>query len=344
MAISQTQLIKFLKLYSELINKNKEELTEFDRLIGDADHGVNMDRGMQAVYEKLEDYDKKEIADILKDVGITLVSHVGGASGPLYGTAFMRAATIAQGKDELEDEDILEILDAMIEGIKQRGKAEENEKTMLDSIIPGRNAFEEAIKEGENTINALKAAKDAAWEGVNKTVNMMATKGRASYLGERSIGVQDPGATSAALLFEALLATINNEVESGPVDKVGIVIVSHSPKIAEGTKELALEMAPDANIAVAGGDIENGFGTDLNKIIEAIETVDSPLGVLVLIDMGSALMSAEMALETIGDENVEIVDAPLVEGAVFAAIESVLGSDRERIKEVLASTKEESKF
>lgn len=348
MSLTKEQLITFIDLFADKMNEHKAELTEYDQHIGDGDHGINMDRGMQQVKSKEETYPDKSIDAILKDVGMTLVSTVGGASGPLYGTAFMKAGMSAKGKEELEAQDLSDMFEAMIGGIQQRGKAVQGEKTMLDALIPAKEAFDKAIAEGKSIPEALEEADKAAWEGVEYTKTIRATKGRASYLGDRSIGFQDPGASSMSYLFDSLTeASRSGDMGESEDDNetVGIVIVSHSQKIADGAKELALEMAPTANIASAGGMKDGAIGTDLQKISEAIESVMSPAGVIMLVDLGSALMTSEMAIENSDNpELVEIMDAPIVEGAIYAAIESSIGSSKEKIKDVLKRAKEDPKF
>ncbi len=158
---------------------------------------------MKAVGEKLDTFKDKTIGDILKGVGMTLVSTVGGASGPLYGTAFMKAGMAMKGKEELSAQDISAMLDAAIAGIISRGKATTGEKTMLDAIVPGKEAYDRGIAEGKSITDALADAEEAAWAGVEYTKTIIATKGRASYLGERSIGFQDPGATSITYLIQS---------------------------------------------------------------------------------------------------------------------------------------------
>ena len=183
---------------------NKDFLTELDREIGDSDHGINLSRGFTAVLEKVNK-DEQDIGVSLKKAGMTLLSTVGGASGPLYGTAYMEAAKVLSGKTELNAQDFLAALDAAIAGIQKRGKAVKGEKTMLDAIIPAREAYAHELENNSSLIDALEAAIKAAHEGVEYTKTIIATKGRASYLGERSIGHQDPGATSSTLTLEAIL-------------------------------------------------------------------------------------------------------------------------------------------
>ncbi|MBQ6776483.1 MAG: dihydroxyacetone kinase subunit L [Synergistaceae bacterium] len=193
-----------LSKISEKITANKDFLTELDREIGDSDHGINMARGFAAVMEKLSP-DESDIGAVLKKTGMTLLSKVGGASGPLYGTAYMEAGKVMAGKVEAAPEDFNAIFDAAIAGIQKRGKAVKGEKTMLDAIIPAKETYAKKISDGANIVEALEAACKSAREGVEYTKTIIATKGRASYLGERSIGHQDPGATSSTLTLEAIL-------------------------------------------------------------------------------------------------------------------------------------------
>ncbi len=188
---------------NETIQTNKDFLTDLDREIGDADHGVNMARGFNAVIEKLN-ADDADIGGALKKTGMTLLSTVGGASGPLYGTAYMEAGKVVQGKTEITKEDFGEMLRVAIEGIQKRGKAEKGEKTMLDSLLPAYDVYMEKINGGEDLLGALEAACEEAEKGIEYTKTIRATKGRASYLGDRSIGHQDPGATSATLTLETI--------------------------------------------------------------------------------------------------------------------------------------------
>lgn len=194
--ISTQQLLEMIKDMSAIIQQNKDFLTELDMPIGDSDHGINLARGFLAVEAKLPTLEGKDAGTILKTVGMTLVSTVGGASGPLYGTAFMKAGAKVAGKQELGFDDLVEMLNEAVEGIKMRGKATVGEQTMLDAMVPAL----EALKESGSLSSALAAAE----AGVEKTKDMIATKGRASYLGERSLGHQDPGATSFTLLLSVI--------------------------------------------------------------------------------------------------------------------------------------------
>ena len=198
-----TRIYECISRIAESIIDNKEYLTELDREIGDADHGVNMARGFQAVLEKVPQ-DSDDVGAVLKKTGMTLLSTVGGASGPLYGTAFMEAGKAVAGKERLEAADVPAILDAAIAGIQKRGKAAQGEKTMLDALIPALETYREKLESGSDLSEAMDAACAAARDGVEFTKTIRATKGRASYLGDRSIGHQDPGATSATLIMEAV--------------------------------------------------------------------------------------------------------------------------------------------
>ncbi|MBC8014226.1 MAG: dihydroxyacetone kinase subunit L [Sporomusaceae bacterium] len=195
-----------IEAVSQTIIKNKEFLTDLDAAIGDGDHGINMARGFEAASAKLQLVGSdKDIGFVLKTVGMALISSVGGASGPLYGTAFLRAAGPSQGKYELDTETAALMLAAAITGIKERGKAIRGEKTILDALEPAYDVFIEGTRAQKSLVECLELACEAARQGVEFTKTIIATKGRASYLGERSIGHQDPGATSAYIMLKTLL-------------------------------------------------------------------------------------------------------------------------------------------
>ncbi|MBK5243644.1 MAG: dihydroxyacetone kinase subunit L [Eubacteriaceae bacterium] len=200
---TKAEVLNFVRIYVDKMAEHRQELTDLDQAIGDGDHGINMNRGFKAVDEKLLTFADKTIEEILNAVGMTLVSTVGGASGPLYGTAFLRAGASAKGKEALSDQDVILAFDEGVGGIQYRGKAVKGEKTILDSMLPAIDAMKKSIGEGKSMTVALEEAEKAAWAGVEYTKTIIATKGRASYLGERSIGHQDPGATSMAYLFQA---------------------------------------------------------------------------------------------------------------------------------------------
>lgn len=206
--IDSKKLCEIIANMAEKIQEQKDFLTELDNEIGDGDHGINMARGFAAVKEKLPAMADKDVGAILKEVGMALVSTVGGASGPLYGTAFMKAGMACKGMAEISGEDMLKALSAAIAGIKQRGKSEEGEKTMLDALCPAERALSEALEGGAALKDALGKAVDAAEAGLLHTRDIIATKGRASYLGERSLGHQDPGAASSLLMLQVLEAAL----------------------------------------------------------------------------------------------------------------------------------------
>jgi dihydroxyacetone kinase-like protein len=202
-------LVDWITRFREAVTEKREWLTELDSAIGDADHGANMARGMSAVAEKLAAGAPATADELLKAVGMTLVSSVGGASGPLYGTFFLRMGMTAGAVTELDAAGLAATLRAGLEGIVARGKAESGDKTMFDAMAPAVDALDAAIAEGDDLTAASRKAADAAAAGRDATEPLVARKGRASYLGERSAGHLDPGAASTALLFEALAAAIS---------------------------------------------------------------------------------------------------------------------------------------
>jgi dihydroxyacetone kinase-like protein len=208
--VTKDQIVKWLENSAAVLNENKDYLTQLDSAIGDADHGTNMARGFKKVIEKLPTVADKDIGNILKTTGMTLISSVGGASGPLYGTFFMRSGMAMAAKEELNNEDLLKLLEAGVEGIVQRGRAQLEDKTMIDAWYPALDALREAVANGSSTTDILKAGVAGAEAGMKATIPLQARKGRASYLGERSIGHQDPGATSSYLMLNALLETVDS--------------------------------------------------------------------------------------------------------------------------------------
>ena len=201
--ITVDELKTWLREFARLIAEQRTELSELDAAIGDGDHGTNMDRGMQSVVERLAG---DTIGDVAKQAGMTLVSTVGGASGPLYGTFFLRFATAAGAVPEMDAAQFAAALRAGVDGIVARGKPEAEDKTMFDALAPAVQTLESGAT--EPFADTLRAAADAADKGRDATIEMLARKGRASYLGERSIGHQDPGATSAALLLRAAVTAL----------------------------------------------------------------------------------------------------------------------------------------
>lgn len=205
MPISRDDVIAWLSAYSQLLADNREYLTQLDSSIGDADHGVNMDRGFKAVLGKLPTVADKDIGTILKSVGMTLVQTVGGASGPLYGTFFLQAGVATANRMELSLADWASAVEGAINGLMARGKANIGDKTMVDALVPALHALKQAIADGVDEREALRQSAAAAEQGMRNTIPLVAKKGRASYLAERSAGHQDPGATSSYLMFKAMV-------------------------------------------------------------------------------------------------------------------------------------------
>lgn len=208
MTITKQHILYWLQTLAVVFADNKEYLTELDAAIGDADHGINMNRGFQKVLTQLPTVTETDIGSIFKAISMTLISSVGGASGPLYGTWFLRASAAAAGKDELTADEVAALLKAGLDGVLQRGKANVGDKTMVDALSPAVDRFEQAIAAETPLLEALKQAVAAAEAGMKGTIPLVAKKGRASYLGDRSAGHQDPGATSSYLLLKTLLETV----------------------------------------------------------------------------------------------------------------------------------------
>jgi dihydroxyacetone kinase-like protein len=206
--MTNEDILRWLERIADVLHENAAYLTQLDSAIGDADHGINMDRGFTALRNKFTTMATMDIATQLKTVGTTLVSTVGGASGPLYGTAFLRAGVAVAGKQQLGPADIVAMLEAFLGGIVARGKAQPGEKTMVDALTPALAAAKEALNEGLSLKELALRATQAAEEGMKATIPMLATKGRASYLGERSVGHQDPGATSSWLILRSLTEVV----------------------------------------------------------------------------------------------------------------------------------------
>ncbi len=223
MSVSYGAVTEWIRAFASSIAENKEYLTELDSAIGDADHGINMNRGMQAVLGKMDAAgpgggpggsappastdSQPDVGALLKSVGMTLISTVGGAGGPLYGTLFLQMGTATAGKAELSAADWAAALAAGVAGVQKRGKAERGDKTMLDALWPAVDALQTALADGASFDDALAASAAAAQDGMKATIPLVAHKGRASYLGERSANHQDPGATSSWLLVRTAADT-----------------------------------------------------------------------------------------------------------------------------------------
>jgi dihydroxyacetone kinase-like protein len=196
-------LTGWVREYARVIGENAQYLTDLDAAVGDADHGINMERGMAAVVGALDEAAPADMAALCKQIGMTLVKSVGGASGPLYGTFFLRMAGALDSGDSLDAAGFAKALRAGVEGVVQRGRAEAGDKTMFDALSPALDALDAALASGSGLDAALSEATMAAESGRDATESMVARKGRASYLGPRSVGHIDPGAASAAMLIAA---------------------------------------------------------------------------------------------------------------------------------------------
>ncbi|MGP0881760.1 dihydroxyacetone kinase subunit DhaL [Serratia sp. CY71090] len=204
MALTKQQVVDWLMRCGEVFSRERDFLTQLDTEIGDADHGLNMNRGFNKVVEKLPSVADKDIGFILKNTGMTLLSSVGGASGPLFGTFFIRAAQAANAKQSLDLAELHQMMQEGVEGVVMRGKAEPGDKTMCDVWWPVVESLGQSAQQNLSVAEALQRAADSAERAVESTITMPARKGRASYLGERSIGHQDPGATSVMLMMKTL--------------------------------------------------------------------------------------------------------------------------------------------
>ncbi len=203
MAIDRDQVQRWLEAFAASISEHREELIRLDIAIGDGDHGDNLDRGMRKAIEKLQTTEPADAGEVLKTVAMTLISTVGGAAGPLYGTLFLQLGNGLAGQSEIELEAYAAAWRRAADAVQARGKAQLGDKTMLDALLPGVEALEQAAGRGADLGTGLQAAAQAAKQGMLSTTPLVALKGRASYLGERSAGHQDPGATSTYYLFES---------------------------------------------------------------------------------------------------------------------------------------------
>ena len=208
MIYNSTRTIKVLFAICERVEQQKDYLCELDAALGDGDHGISMSKSFHAVKVSLDSMQGKDIETILKSVGMTLISEVGGAMGPLFGTAFLRAAKSMAGKESTSPADLAQMLSAAEEGIIQRGHAQPGDKTMLDALQPAAHAAQKAAEDGAGLAEVLQAAATASAQGVEATKEMVAKIGRASRLGERTLGHQDPGATSVSIILQAAAEAI----------------------------------------------------------------------------------------------------------------------------------------
>ena len=206
--INRDDLLAWIRKLQHVYAEKKDYLTDLDAAIGDADHGINMNRGFSAVTAELGNNEPADNSSLLKTVAMTLIKTVGGASGPLYGTFFLRAAAACEGKENLVPADVIALFDAGLAGVVQRGKTELNDKTMVDALSPAVAAMKKTFETGAGLKEILTDGAAAAEAGMKSTIGMLARKGRASYLAERSIGHQDPGATSSFLLLKTAAETL----------------------------------------------------------------------------------------------------------------------------------------
>jgi len=206
--ISPGETIRIIEGIAHEIERSMDYLTRLDQAIGDGDHGINLTKGFRAVSERLDELKGKDIGGILRVVGMMLVSHVGGAVGPLYGIAFMKAGGAIDGKTEVDVSDLAKMFEAAEQGIMDMGKASLGEKTMLDAIHPAVIAIRKATEQNKPLIEAFEIGVRAAEEGMKSTIDMVSKRGRSSYLGERSRGHQDVGATSTYIMLKSALDTL----------------------------------------------------------------------------------------------------------------------------------------
>lgn len=212
MPVNRDDFLAWVKAVASVIAENSAYLTQLDAAIGDADHGANMDRGFKAVINKMPEFSDKDIGTINKTIGMTLISTVGGAGGPLYGTFFLQAGMKTAGKMEMTLQDWSEALEAALNGVIMRGKAELGDKTMVDALTPAVIALKQSVQSSQPMNQALKLSAEAAQKGMEGTIPLVARKGRASYLGERSAGHQDPGATSSFMILKAAADTWKDSI------------------------------------------------------------------------------------------------------------------------------------
>jgi dihydroxyacetone kinase-like protein len=203
MAISRDDALKWIRASALVISENRDYLIQLNSVIGDSDHGANMDRGFRAVIARMPEISHQDIGTIFRTVGMTLQSRIGGAAGPLYGAFFLQAGRKAAGKIELNLDDWCTALEAALDGVVMRGKAEPGDKTMVDALFPAVDALKQAVEENLPLRQALIQSVEAAKMGMEQTTQLVAHKGRARYLGELSVGYQDPGATSMFLILKA---------------------------------------------------------------------------------------------------------------------------------------------
>lgn len=363
---------RWLAETTRLVRRDAERLTELDAVIGDGDHGANLVRGFGAVAAAVTETRPRTPGALLTLAGSTLTNTVGGASGPLFGTALRRTGKVLGDTERPTAGELGAALGAGLRSVQKLGGAEIGDATMVDALAPAVLALSDAAEAGRPLREALDAASKAARTGADVTAGLQARKGRASYLGERSVGHQDAGANSVALLMEALRIAVDGEgeaeVEVGPdtggdslagepavgagpgagstTGRVGVVLVSHSKAVAESVAALTralLGSAEPGPLALAGGTQDGGIGTSAALIRGAVRAVDEGRGVAVLCDMGSAVLTVN---SLIGDEEAglpagtRIVDAPFLEGAVAITLTSAVGGDLDSVLAAAADARD----
>lgn len=315
-------------------------LTELDQAIGDGDHGINMNRGFKAILNQKDKFTELPFSKALQKIGTTLVMHIGGAAGPLYGSLCLAMGKTAQ-QPPLTMEKLVHMANAGVAAVKKRGKSDVGCKTMLDVLGPVSDAFSEAASQNLSIAELLAVVREAADRGLEQTRDMIATKGRASFLGKRSRGHIDPGAQSSQILVHTVCKSLEDllteqQEQTTSSCCVGIVIVSHSEHVARGTADMVRQMVGDeVPLAWCGGNPERGLGTDVAAIKAAIEKAWNPDGVAILVDLGGAETNSEMAIEMLPEDQqakVVICNAPIVEGSVMAATEAAGGGTLDDVR------------
>lgn len=322
---------RWLHRTAQVVNEQSSHFTDLDAAIGDADHGANLDRGFTAAAAAIAKDEPACPGALLTTVGSVLTNTVGGASGPLFGTVLRRMGKKLGEAETVTAEALGEALAAALASVQRLGDAVPGDKTLVDALAPAVAAYATALESGARTEDALRAAAVAAREGAEATAALQARRGRASYLGERSIGHPDPGATSTAIILTALYEATDRDVcsTSAPQgsaraeeasldrtapDRVGIVLVSHSREVAAATAELAKAltgMDDPAPIAAAGGTEDGRIGTSAELVRQALKEVDGGKGVAVVCDMGSAVLTLKALLAEGGlADGVRIADTP----------------------------------
>lgn len=333
-------LARIIDSTAEAVFENVTILTELDMPIGDGDHGINMERGLKAALSQRDKLAEFSFSKALQKIGSTLVMNIGGASGPLYGSLCITMGKAGE-QESIDAAGMARIFAEGVEAVKRRGKSDAGEKTLLDVLVPVSQALQKAADGSLPLAGILDAVRAAADQGLESTRDMVATKGRASFLGARSAGHLDPGAKSSQLLVHAVCQSIAQHQEVDREEKpapscVGIVVVSHSADVARGAVDMVHHMVGDeVPMAWCGGDPVQRRGTDVSAIKNAIEKVWSPAGVAILVDLGGSETNSEMAIEMLpGDwqDRVVICDAPIVEGTIMAATEAAGGGSLEQVR------------